>query len=75
MIKLREKFKKSVSVIVLSMLMLTGCSSADNPDTNVTTDTSNTADRTESAASGQITDQVSEKIAPPPPPPKKTRRD
>ncbi len=72
MIKLREKFKKSVSVIVLSMLMLTGCSSADNPDTNVTTDTSNTADRTESAASGQITDQVSERITQPPAPEIKT---
>lgn len=72
MITLREKFKKSVSVIVLSMLMLTGCSSADNPDTNVTTDTSNTADRTESAASGQITDQISEEITLPPAPEIKT---
>lgn len=72
MITLREKLKKSVSVIVLSMLMLTGCSSADNPDTNVTTDTSNTADRTESAASGQITDQISEEITLPPAPEIKT---
>lgn len=72
MITLREKLKKSVSVIVLSMLMLTGCSSADNPDTNVTTDPSNTADRTESAASGQITDQISEEITLPPAPEIKT---
>ena len=72
MITLREKLKKSVSVIVLSMLMLTGCSSADSPDTNVTTDPSNTADRTESAASGQITDQISEEITLPPAPEIKT---
>lgn len=72
MITLREKFKKSVSVIVLSMLMLTGCSSADNPDTNVTTDTSNTADRTESAAYDQTTSQVSEEITLPPAPEIKT---
>ncbi|HBH94524.1 MAG TPA: capsular biosynthesis protein [Ruminococcaceae bacterium] len=77
MIKLKEKFKKSVSVIVLSAVMLAGCSSIDNQNANATSGAgANTADitrGTENTSAVQITtSDISPEITEAPAPKSKT---
>lgn len=72
MIKLREKLKKSVSVIVLSMVMLTGCSSIDSPDTDVTSGTAANILNTENTSTDQTTTEAPPEITEPPVPETKT---
>lgn len=64
MIMLKEKLKKSISVLVLSMVMLTGCSSIDTP--NTTTDIAIGTDGAGNTNAAQITDaaQISTEAIP-----------
>lgn len=70
MIVLKEKLKKSISVFVLSMVMLTGCSSIDTP--NATTDITKGTGSTENTTIAQITTETIQEVTEPPAPEPKT---
>ncbi len=70
MIMLKEKLKKSISVVVLSMVMLTGCSSIDTP--NATTDITKNTGSAENTTAAQITTEAIQEITEPPAPEPKT---